>query len=53
MNQIKLMRTMIMMTIAGIFLGGCVGLQSYLLPERNVQKLPVDYQAIHKGLQRS
>ncbi|MFP4366593.1 MAG: OB-fold protein [Bacteroidales bacterium] len=44
MNQIKLMRTMIMMTIAGIFLGGCVGLQSYLLPERNVQKLPVDYQ---------
>ena len=44
MNQRKLMHTMIMMTIAGIFLGGCVGLQSYLLPDRDVQKLSADYQ---------
>lgn len=40
----KLIQKMFIMTIAGIFMGGCVGLQSYLLPDRDVQKLSADYQ---------
>ncbi len=44
MNQKKLIKTIFIMTVAGIFIGGCVGIQSALMSERDVQKLPADYQ---------
>jgi hypothetical protein len=44
MKPQEMIRTILIMMTAGIILGGCAELHSYLLPDRDVQKLPADYQ---------
>ena len=50
MKSRKIIRTMLIMTIAGIIIGGCAELHSFLLPDRDVQKLPAEYQVTASGL---
>ncbi|MFP4366588.1 MAG: OB-fold protein [Bacteroidales bacterium] len=44
MKRKKIIRVLILLVVTGALIGGGAGLYMFFMPQRNVQKLPVDYQ---------
>ena len=50
MKRKKTLRILAILVIAGVLVGGGIGLYMYFMPQRDVQKLSADYNVTASGL---
>lgn len=50
MKRRKIFRILLIMVVAGGLTGGGIGLYMYFMPQRDIQKLPADYQVASSDL---